>query len=415
MMEKIKYFIHLNLIYRSLKMSNNIIKILTRFINFFLLPLLVFIIIYSWGKIRFELISLDFIGQIISSAENDKFIGGYSLFLLVFVFLGIWIPFNFQNVRLINFTNYIPSLLPALGLVGTFLGIFRGLGDFDPGNIDKSLPILLEGLKLAFSTSIIGMVGSAVVKLISFIQPEITNRDEISENDFFKQFQEQNSTLKDMKIGIDQLGNKMDEFTSSLGESTVEQLIKAIETVIKDFNNKIEEQFGENFKQFNKGLEKLLEWQSKYIDEIEKTKRAIDISNQLILSHEKTVAEVYNKLDLIPSTLKPLEETLSVINLEKESTQATLETLANLRFEAEQSIPVLENQLKQVSKTLSDEITQVSSKIVKLDQDMTNELEKAIEMMGAHLGSLSEQLVKDYQPLVTNLRNLIELSQKVKK
>ncbi len=83
-----------------------------------------------------------------------------------------------------NFTTYLPSLLPALGLVGTFLGIFKGLGEFDPGNIDLSLPILLDGLKLAFSTSIIGMVGSAIVKLISFVQPEIVQEDTISEEDF---------------------------------------------------------------------------------------------------------------------------------------------------------------------------------------------------------------------------------------
>ena len=46
---------------------------------------------------------------------------------------------------------------------------------------------------------------------------------------------------------------------------------------------------------------------------------------------------------------------------------------------------------------------------------MTNELEKAIEVMGAHLGSLSEQLVKDYQPLVTSLRSLIELANRSKR
>ena len=207
----------------------------------------------------------------------------------------------------------------------------------------------------------------------------------------------------------------MDDFTSSLGESTVEQLIKAIETVIKDFNNKIEEQFGENFKQFNKGLEKLLEWQTQYIDEIEKTKNAIDISNQLILNHEKTVAKIYEKLDLIPSTLKPVEEILVTINSERQSTEQTLKTLSDLRSQAQNTIPILESQLKQVSQLLADEINQISKKLVTLDQEMTSELEKAIEMMGAHLGSLSEQLVKDYQPLVNDLRSLIEVSKKVRK
>ena len=361
------------------------------------------------------MISIEFIGQLIIAAENDGFIYGYSIFLLSFVFLGVWLPFNFSNRRVLSFTSYIPSLLPALGLIGTFLGIFKGLGDFDPGNIDQSLPMLLGGLKLAFSTSIIGMVGSAVVKIVSFMQPDISSDEEISENDFYRQFELQNNTLNQVKIGIDILGKKMDDFTSSLGESTVEQLVKAIESVIKDFNTKIEEQFGENFKKFNSGLEKLLEWQSQYVDELEKTKVAINIANQLIEKHETSVNEIYKKLQTIPEVLKPIEQVLITINSERESTQATLVSLAKLRSEAENSIPALENKLKELSNTLSYEITAVSSKMIRLDEEMSKELEKAIEMMGAHLGSLSEQLVNDYRPLVSDLRKLIELSNRVKK
>ena len=38
-----------------------------------------------------------------------------------------------------------------------------------------------------------------------------------------------------------------------------------------------------------------------------------------------------------------------------------------------------------------------------LDEDMGAELQKSLELLGSHLGSLSEQLVKDYQPLVNDL------------
>ncbi len=79
----------------------------------------------------------------------------------------------------------------------------------------------------------------------------------------------------------------MTEFTSSLGESTVEQLIKAIESVIRDFNTKIEEQFGENFKRFNSGLEKLLEWQSTYLTELDKTKKQLILLITLFSNKKK--------------------------------------------------------------------------------------------------------------------------------
>jgi len=395
-------------------MINKFLNYILIIIKFIFIPFLFFIPFIIWSEIRNLLIDVDYVGQLIVSGEEDKFVGVYLIFLYFLTYLGVWLPFITQNKKILNFTSYLPSLLPALGLVGTFLGIFKGLGEFDPGNIDLSLPILLDGLKLAFSTSIVGMVGSAIVKLISFTQPEIVQEDTISEQDFYNQFKTQNENLLKIEKGIRDMEIKLAEFTSSLGESTVEQLIKAIESVIRDFNTKIEEQFGENFKKFNSGLEKLLEWQSTYLTELDNTKKAIDVANNLIETHEETVKSIHIKLAEIPNMLNPVSEVIETINKERKQTEQSLDVLSKLREDVENAIPSLQASLKQLTATLSTDISDVSSKLQKLDQEMSNELEKAIQVMGAHLGSLSEQLVKDYQPLVTNLRNLIEIANKNK-
>ncbi len=112
--------------------------------------------------------------------------------------------------------------------------------------------------------------------------------------------------------------------------------------------------------------------------------------------------------------LNPVSEVIETINKERKQTEQSLDVLSKLRVDAENAIPTLQASLKQLTTTLSNDISDVSNKLQKLDQEMSNELEKAIQVMGAHLGSLSEQLVKDYQPLVTNLRNLIELANRNK-
>lgn len=53
-----------------------------------------------------------------------------------------------------------PSLISTLGVLGTFLGITLGLYYFDTSNLSSSIPLLLNGLKTAFFTSLAGMVGS---------------------------------------------------------------------------------------------------------------------------------------------------------------------------------------------------------------------------------------------------------------
>ena len=51
----------------------------------------------------------------------------------------------------------LPSIYTSIGITGTFVGILLGLQGFDVNEIDASLPVLLEGLKTAFYTSIAGI------------------------------------------------------------------------------------------------------------------------------------------------------------------------------------------------------------------------------------------------------------------
>ena len=62
-----------------------------------------------------------------------------------------------------NIIEYMPSVLTTFGVLGTFIGITYGLLDFNTTNISASISVLLSGLKMAFLTSIVGMVCSIVV------------------------------------------------------------------------------------------------------------------------------------------------------------------------------------------------------------------------------------------------------------
>ena len=57
----------------------------------------------------------------------------------------------------------IPSMISTLGVLGTFAGITMGLYYFDTNNLPVSIPLLLNGLKTAFFTSLAGMVGSLIL------------------------------------------------------------------------------------------------------------------------------------------------------------------------------------------------------------------------------------------------------------
>ena len=60
--------------------------------------------------------------------------------------------------------NSVASVVTVIGVLGTFVGIFVGLWNFDAEKINESVPELLAGLKLAFGTSIVGIGFSVLLK-----------------------------------------------------------------------------------------------------------------------------------------------------------------------------------------------------------------------------------------------------------
>jgi ABC-type transporter Mla subunit MlaD len=89
------------------------------------------------------------------------FIAGWAVFAIMYISRA---KNNYSSVNPIIF-DHIPAVFTTLGVFGTFLGIAFGLIDFNVDNIDDSIPTLLEGLFVAFWSSIIGIALSLVSQI----------------------------------------------------------------------------------------------------------------------------------------------------------------------------------------------------------------------------------------------------------
>ena len=61
--------------------------------------------------------------------------------------------------------------------------------------------------------------------------------------------------------------------------------------------------------------------------ELDKTKKAIDIANNLIQQQEKTVENIHARLTEIPKMLNPVSEVIETINKERKQTEQSLDVL----------------------------------------------------------------------------------------
>lgn len=68
-----------------------------------------------------------------------------------------------------NLLNLVPGTMTGLGILGTFIGLSFGLQSFNTGSaaeISASIAPLMDGIKVAFHTSIYGMVFSLIFNFV---------------------------------------------------------------------------------------------------------------------------------------------------------------------------------------------------------------------------------------------------------
>ena len=76
------------------------------------------------------------------------------------VMLGVF----FYFLKTYSLSQSAASMVTVLGVLGTFVGIAYGLYNFDPNAIQKSVPTLLQGLRIAFFTSIGGIFLALILR-----------------------------------------------------------------------------------------------------------------------------------------------------------------------------------------------------------------------------------------------------------
>jgi len=409
-----------------------------------------------------------------------------SIILSVFILLSPFLLRKKQSV------SSLSSLVVTFGILGTFIGIFLGLINFQVTDIFGSVPKLLEGLKIAFLTSIAGMIAGVLVKvfpaiygiqikdtsddsavesMISILNEINVNQIEISKREteqlrkieralcgegdttLLTQIQKLRTLISDKQ---DDLIKEFREFAKTMAENNSKALIDALTQVMKDFNTKINEQFGENFKRLNDAVGKILIWQEKYKEQIETMIKLFEKSVEGIDKTEKSITNIQGEFSKIAQTGEDLKSLITIFTYEIETIDAiaksaknafpiieenikkltkdfsdrvilTTEELNNLTKRQKESSNLQIQLLTETSKNLSDNVAKIlgnmnsqidsfmkqnaeriAKQVSELDKALQEELTKSLNSLARQLGSLSNKFAQDYTPITNKLKEIIQ-------
>ncbi|KZN67518.1 MotA/TolQ/ExbB proton channel family protein [Pseudoalteromonas luteoviolacea] len=320
----------------------------------------------------------------------------FGVIIFMIFFIGIYLE---KSKKQSEFVNYVPTLLTTAGIFGTFAGIVMGLYDFDHTQIDSSISNLLFGLKTAFFTSLLGLLLSIIFKtllttrfvdkdsevvsdaspeaILAAIKAQIFATSELKDalvgneestllgqikilrsdgNDNFKQAQalqkEQFEAQSQRQTEFaDKLWIKLQDFADTLSKSATEEIIAALNNVIADFNQKLTEQFGGNFKLLNEAVFKLVEWQENYRIQLEEMKAQYSHGVEAIVKTEGSVASINEHAKSIPQSMDNLTEVMEVNQHQLAELERHLAAFEQMRDKAVEAVPQIQ---QHVEKTVQD-------------------------------------------------------------
>ena len=371
--------------------------------------------------------------------------------------------------RLSRFSRHSPAILVTIGIFGSFWGISIGLINFDAQDIQKTTPLLLNGLKVKFISSLMGVFFSIIVKLCQSFSNNRTSgtyhppiqgnvvevlaqiRDESRE--YARQHAMLLETIKTSLVGdgessigtqllklrtatadafgdlnrntlagLKEVGEASDRgfhtltvefraFAKRMAENNSKALIEALKEVIRDFNEKIHEQFGDNFKQLNLAVAALLTWQENYKTHVERLTEQFNLALNGIEQTKNALNVILARSERFVGVAETLGGLLGYLDKQIKDMTLHLQAFSDLANNAKDAFPIIRTNLEHLTTgfkdAVEDSVQHVNLAVKSLSEAVEKSAHKGKSLLEAH-NSAFDAILKNFNQLDTKARQHVE-------
>ncbi|MFA0810067.1 MotA/TolQ/ExbB proton channel family protein [Microbulbifer epialgicus] len=287
-------------------------------------------------------------------------------FLIVMLALGTIALTLYPFGKFPRFVKETPSILTALGILGTFIGIILGIYGFDLTDIDTSISGLMQGLETAFMTSILGLFLSLVLRTIFQI---------------FSKEQPAKATVDDLLLAINGQRQDLAKFQHNISK----EVLQSLTSVVEEFNQGLNAQMGDNLQQFIHQLEAVSPALQALIDQHEQHAELAAIYREQTTSLLIEINGAQENLLQLHQRITELPEIFNVIPSLVEQQRAHSEQISVMLNEQQASIEILQKSIPEIAPKF---------------ESLTQGIDKTNQQLGTqvqHLISLSETQAKVFE------------------
>ena len=335
--------------------------------------------------------------QILSSNLTLSFIA-----LIIIVFIWGFVQYNREEGKenKINVSSKIPPILVSIGMLGTFVGILISLASFSEGfqsnapgiSLNSAMSDFIGGMFVAFASSVFGLAFSLLYRIIiDFItephrlseqgekEADVTDllvkmtevKDAISNGDDDSSLLSQMRFLRtDMSDKFSALQNSFESFQKQMSENNIKALVEAVQKVMDDFNNKINDNLGETFNRLNSSVEQLVKWQDEYKTYLEDAKLRLEQAKDGINKVQENLKSISASMETLPERAASIEIIVNRLGDQINELESRLEAFKDMKEKAINAMPAIENNINDLTDGFRVSIDKVSQKIIKSTDSM---------------------------------------------
>lgn len=360
------------------------------------------------------------------------------VFVFVMCFFALWKPNSPWGRALVSNAT---TLITTAGIFFTFLGISISLFGFDIDKIDAGISQILKGMQVAFFSSVAGLFFSLIYRFIRIFFFSRTDRASNDTNaaDIHTALLENNKAMnkgfseladalggdKDTSVAgqltrlrtttqdkLDTLTDEFKKFAETIAENNSKALIEALESVIRDFNTKLTEQFGENFKQLNAAVGKLVEWQENYRQQMEELREAFNHARDNLEKSSTSMTNIDQAAQRIPEHLDNLEGVYKKLSEQLGELSERLEAFSNMKESAEAAFPAIQGGLDKLTGSLQEQMGGLTENLKENFGDLTNRIGENLDGLAKNLEEGIDKSLEKVQSSADTQIEALEIARK---
>ena len=344
---------------------------------------------------------------------------------MVIVFLAVAFSFYNRENQLGKFGFRImlsaPTILTSMGILGTFVGISYSLLEFNTNDLDKSIPILLDGMKITFLTSAIGMTLSIFLKILMLI---LGKENEAEENKIIiDSIQKQTNSLNDnipelltklvesselqqknIKLFERKLFKELRDFGTNITDITTQSVIDALESIVVNFNDSLAVQFGENFARLDESVKGMLEWQKGYKSLLDNLANNHELNARTLGEAKDSMLSIERSISNIPLLVKDFEKLIQFNQKQIGRIGEEMMIFTDIKDKALESFPEIERRFTNIANTIEQASQQFNDQLVQHTHNISANLTKIAQDLIIDVGTNNRAIIhsneKYYQELM---------------